>query len=113
MQKFAKFIDLNYIAGSAPSLVQGIKGGMTPRNAIAGGNGSFVVKGTPSQLILTVKTTEGKYIQLNIINTVRNVLNRSRITEKLCDKLENTFSSAKFEVSNGCITNLDEIISEV
>ena len=113
MQEFAKFIDLSYKPGESPYLVQGIKNGKTPKNAIAGGNGSFVVKGNSSKLILTVKTESGKYISINIINIVRKVLNRSRITEKLCDRLELTFSSESFKVSEKHITNLEEIISKI
>jgi len=39
MQKFAKFVSLNYIPGCEPSIIQESKGGRTPRNAISGGNG--------------------------------------------------------------------------
>lgn len=110
MQEFAKFVDLNYVPGTAPYLLQGVKGGRTPYNAIKGGNGSFKMPGASSKLILTIKTDSGRCIGVNIINVVRSVLNRSRITEKLCDNLERTFTSSKFEVSDGYITNLEELI---
>lgn len=110
MQNFAKFISLNYIPGDTPGLVQGIKGGRMPKRALGGGNGSFIVQDNPSQLILTLKTDDDEYIRTNIIQTVRNVLDRRNVTLKLRNKLEDAFSTAKFEISDGCINNLEEII---
>lgn len=112
MQNFAEFISLNYIPGEPPTLTQGIKNGKVPKRALpgVGGNGTYLIKGEPSKLILTLKTKDEEYIRTNIIQTVRNVLDRRNVTSKLCDKLENAFSSAKFEVSDGYINNLEELI---
>lgn len=113
MQEFAKFSGLHYYPGSAPHLLQGVKHGRTPAGAIKGGNGSFRMPGEPSKLYLAIKTDSGRCLSINIINIVRAVLDRSRITQKLCDDLENVFASAKFEVDGDYITNLSDIISKV
>ena len=110
MQNFAKFVDLNYIPGSDPTLVQGIKYGRTPRGTLGGSNGSFIVQNTPSKLILTVEADNGEFFEFNIISVVRNVLDCRSVRANLRSKLEKAFSSAKFELSDGYINNLADII---
>ncbi len=82
----AYFKSLVWNKGSR-ELVQGVKGNKVPYNAISGGNGSFVC-GTPSTLILTVTTEDGRDISRNIIKLVRAVNQWTRLTQSRVDMVE-------------------------
>lgn len=106
MQKFAEFVSLTRIPGTS-HLKQGVKGGRTPRNAVAGGNGSFIVA-ERAKVILTLKH-EGKQFQKDIYYDIKDVTSK-RITDNLCCKLENAFENFNFTVEDGEFTNIDEAI---
>ena len=102
----AFFYDLEWNKGST-KLVQGIKDGRRPRNAIAGGNGSFICS-TPAELILSVETTDRRVCKYNIISLARGVNGWQRINEKryrqIKEKLERI---ERFEIgSDGYILGL-------
>lgn len=82
----AYFKSLKWNKGSR-ELVQGIKKNRVPRNAVYGGKGSYICE-TPSELILTVTTEEGRDISRNIISLVRAVNGWIRITNKRVEVLE-------------------------
>lgn len=107
MQDFAKFVSLVRIPGSA-SLKQGVKGGKTPKNAIKGGNGSFVVYDR-GEVILNLEQN-GQYYSPDIYFNIKYVTDGKKITEKLCRKLEKGFENFDFVMEDGRITNIDEAI---
>lgn len=62
----AKFVSLRWIKGEPAHLVQGIKGNKTPKNALKGSNGSFIVAGSPTEIILTVELENGNVCRYDI-----------------------------------------------
>lgn len=79
-------------------LVQGIKGGRRPYNAVYGGNGSYICN-NPSELILTVETEDGREISRNIISVVRAVNSWGRITQNRFEMIEAALKNAnEFEL---------------
>lgn len=82
-------------------LVQGIKGGRRPYNAVCGGNGSFICN-NPSELILTVETEDGREVSRNIISVVRAVNGWGRITQNRFEIIEAMLKNVnKFELDEG------------
>lgn len=106
MQEFANFVSLKKISGSS-HVKQGVKGGRTPRNAVAGGNGSFVVY-ERAQIILLLKF-KGAYFSKDIYYAIKDCTSK-KITDKLCSKLEKGFKDFKFKIRDGEIANLEEAI---
>lgn len=101
----ADFVKLAWEKATAPHLVQGVKNHKTPRGAIRGGNGSFLVAGEPPKLYLTVNTEDGKMIRQNVYHDVMNQTGRSRMSEKFFESIEEKFEQTEFEVnSNGKIS---------
>lgn len=59
---------------SGTKLVQGIKGGRTPRRAIAGGNGSFI-EHTPPKILVDLQDTEtGRTQTIDMYFNFKNML---------------------------------------
>ena len=88
----AYFKSLEWKKGSR-DFVQGVKGNRVPYNAIYGGNGSFMCS-TPSELILTVSSEDGRNISRNIISLVRKVNGWSRLTQNRVDLVESKLMQA-------------------
>lgn len=107
MQNFAKFISLTRIPGST-SLKQGIKGGKTPKNAIRGGNGSFIVHDR-AKVILTLDYN-GKCYSRDIYFDIKDVTDGRKITDKFCSKLETAFENFNFTIEDGRFSNISEAI---
>ena len=107
MQKFAKFVSLTRIPGSA-SLKQGVKGGRIPKNAISGGNGTFVTYDR-AEVYLTLEYN-GKRYSKDIYYDIKDATDGRRITDKFCCKLEDSFENFKFTVKDGKFTNIKEAI---
>ena len=106
----AKFEKLTKIPGDS-KLVQGVKYGRVPRNAVAGGNGSFIVA-ERAKLILTVRTEEGKCIQKDIYLEVKDHTSK-RITPRFRDEIEATMQNFNFIVEGEDILNLDEVLEKL
>ena len=91
-------------------LVQGIKNNSVPGNAVRGSNGSFVCK-TPSEMLLTLTTEEGRDITYNIIDLVKKANGWSRITDKRFGLVHNAlWQEYEFEMSNGYVCRLAEYL---
>lgn len=65
-----KITDFTYIPGGKSQLVQGVKRGHKPKNAVAGGNGSWIVK-EPASVILKVVDEHGKHNVINVTSAIR------------------------------------------
>lgn len=74
------FKDLEWKPGDS-ALVQGVKNNRVPRNAIAGGNGSFICR-VPAELILTVTTPQGTEISRDIISVVKRVNDWQKLSQQ-------------------------------
>ena len=107
MQEFAKFISLQKTSGSS-SVIQGVKGGRTPRNAIRGGNGSFRVYDR-GEVRLTLEYNGNRYSK-DIYLDIKEATGGKNITDKLCSKLESAFENFNFTVEDGKFTNIYEAI---
>lgn len=81
-------ISTNYIpAEYGVKLVQGVKYGRTPRGAIRGGNGSFIVRNPdamPAQFCLYFEDEDGNQICFDAHSTIKNNMINARLTEKRC-----------------------------
>ena len=110
MQEFAKFVKLRWEPSEGPYLKQGVKKNRTPKGAIRGSNGSFVMMGERAKLYLTVLTDDGRFVTQDIYYDVKDVTSK-RITKKFREKLEDLFELSTFEVRNNTISNIEEILS--
>ena len=106
--KYAKFESLVRVPGTT-KFVQGIKNGRTPKNAVAGGNGSFIV-GQRGQLILSLRDEDDSLLRKDIYHEVKKYTQR-KITDNFCYRLIGMMNPFEFKVENGNIINLDEILS--
>lgn len=89
----AKFVKLRYVPAET-YIETGVKDNKRPKEALGGGNGTFVYLGDKSKLLLILRIDgKDKPIKVNIIKAVRKINNRKRITAKLIkilsDKLKN------------------------
>lgn len=88
MQK-ATFRQLRWIKGTG-GVERGIKGGRIPRNAIAGGNGTFVVT-TPAELLLSFTNEDGRNVTVDIIRQVRDYTGWQRMNAQRVAAIEHFF----------------------
>ena len=109
----AEFYSLEWIKGERGHLVKGIKGGRRPNGAVRGGNGSFIVKGSPSQLILTVKTSNGHLVENNIYSDVLEASGRSRMSDSFESLLENICETVEFKVTTGSSIDISELLNQL
>lgn len=65
-----KILEFTYIPGGKSQLVQGIKKGHRPKNAVAGGNGSWIVR-EPAKVLVKVKDEHGKFDVVDVTKDVR------------------------------------------
>jgi hypothetical protein len=79
-------------------LEQGVKGGYTPRGAVAGSNGSFIVAGSHSELVMKFATEDGKKYAKNIIRKVKELKDWKKLSDKRYDKLEKGLVGKTIEV---------------
>lgn len=105
--KEAKFLSLQKITYPAV-LEQGIKNLKTPKNAVNGGNGSFIVK-KPTKVILKVITEDNKIISQDIYFDIKNVTTK-RVTDRLLENIKLTLKDVIFNVENGYIKNIKQIL---
>ena len=79
----AKVIDYTYQKSSS-GLQQGCRSGYRPRNAVAGGNGSFIVV-TPPKITLTLEAPNGKHFSIDISEDIADYIHNyvgKKVTEK-------------------------------
>jgi len=99
-------------------LEQGIKGGYTPRGAVGGSNGSFIMA-THSELVMKLATEDGRKYAKNIIRKVKDLKDWKKLSDKRCDKLEKGLVGKTIEVEekDGKIKinseTLDKMIKDV
>ncbi len=63
-----------YVPAEEPRLVQRVKGGQRPKGAVAGDNGSFIVKGRPAMAKLHFQNKEdGGRTDNDIAPVLRNI----------------------------------------
>ncbi len=85
----ATIINYDYVPSTPSYIKQGVKGNRTPSGAITGGNGSFVIKGDPPQVILEINTTNNKDYEFDIYTIIKDYTSRARITKKYCNDIFN------------------------
>lgn len=110
----ARYDKLVWIQSSPARLVQGVKYGRTPRGAIRGGNGSFLVIDNPAEIHIITEDENGMtYDSGNIIQEIRDIKCWSRITANRVEQLrsELNFRGFEFEIDeSGRILNLAKLI---
>ena len=80
-------------------LQQGVKGGYIPRGAISGSNGTFIIAGSHSELVMKFVTEDGKKYAKNIIRKVKDIKDWKNLSNKRCDKLEKGLVGKIIEVN--------------
>ena len=80
-----KLINYRYVQATPATLKQGVKNHRTPRGAVAGGNGSFIMPGNPPQINL-LYTEDGTKSYTNIYPFVKAQSSR-RVTAKYADEI--------------------------
>ncbi len=107
--------DYNYISGGEPELKQGVKGGRVPKNAVRGGNGSFIVA-EPAKIFLGVSFDNGTYKEYEVGDHFRRYLHHegiARVTQKrvknICGQLLNR--EARVSEDGSVILNLEFLLN--
>ena len=113
MKVKAEFFSLRWIKGEPGHLVQGVKNGCRPRGAVRGGNGSFIVKGAPPELNLTVKTSKGICVKNDIYEEVMIAAKRKRMSDSFYSYVESLCESIEFEVSDNCVIDISELLNKL
>lgn len=106
-------IDCNYLQGYS-ELQQGVKGNKVPKNAIKGGNGSFIIS-DPARCLITIDTKEDGEFELDITDDIRTALRKNgakRISEKKANEALHGLMGKEVELSNDgrTVENLADII---
>lgn len=93
----ATFESLILIRGKKGHLVQGIKGNRIPPHAIAGGNGSYIVGGTPTQVILTVRLENGERHSSDVYRKILEKYRKVRLMDSFFEKVKEELSEKTFD----------------
>ena len=72
---------------SIVSCTQRVKNGRTPRNAVYGGNGSFICSTTPEFVFYFNDDEKDCIVSIDAYNLVRNSMKGERLTENKRDSL--------------------------
>lgn len=75
-------------------LKQGVKNNRTPRGAVSGGNGTFLMAGDPPKVIFYI-SDNGNISTNNFYWTIKNNSSR-RITERYCKSIFNNVESCTY-----------------
>lgn len=95
----AIFKGLQLIKGEKARLVQGVKGNRVPKGALKGKRGSFIVKGTQTQVILILKLENGQNFIADIYRKVLNEYGKKKMTDKFFEFLKVDMPTKKFIVN--------------
>ena len=60
-----------YVNGTPGTMKQGVKGNHTPHGAVAGGNGSFIIRGESPKVIIGVLDKNGNSHEINIYYDIK------------------------------------------
>lgn len=84
---------------STPAYVkQGVKGNVTPRGAISGGRGSFLMAGESPKAYFTCEEN-GQLQRINVYPIIKDNSNR-RVTEKYCKTIFDKVAKGEYETYN-------------
>lgn len=104
-----KVTGYRYVQGTPGYLKQGVKNHRTPRGAVNGGNGSFIMKGEPAKAFLSWNV-DGEPAEKNIYPFIKDNTTRSRVTEKYVGDVCSKLIGCEFEdmkaLSNAIFKNL-------
>lgn len=103
----ATIVGYEYVHSTQGGLVQGIKNNKRPKNALYGGNGSFIVKGESPKIIIKIKLWDKSLIGRNIYYTVKSNTMRDRITEKYADKIAGKLLGQTISIPNDADDKLE------
>ena len=81
-----------YVPAGDATLKQGVKGNRTPHGAVAGGYGTFVMRGTPPQILLQFDLGKGT----DIYYAVKNQADR-KVTEKFAHQICSAVDGKQFD----------------
>lgn len=93
----ATFENLEWFKGTKGKLVQGIKGNRIPPGAVAGGNGSYIIKGTPSRIILTVRLENGERRSADVYRKILEKYGKTRMYDSLFEKVKKEMAEKTFD----------------
>ena len=110
-------ISTNYIpADYGVQLVQGVKNGRTPRGALGGSNGSFVVKtdNESAKFYFCFEDSSGDKKYYEAYSTIKKNMKTQKLTQKRCYKIsqkvaENASKSSKFEPEKWVIKAVQDL----
>lgn len=105
----------SYIPGGNPELVQGIKGGAVPKNAVHGGNGSFIIA-DPAKIFLGISFDDGVYGKYEVGGRFRRYLHYDRgigrVTRKRVENICKQLLNREVNISeDGYIVNLESLLN--
>ena len=103
-------IDYEYIPGGNSELVQGVKGGAVPKNAICGGNGSFIVA-DPAKIFLGISFDGRIHRKYEVGGRFRGYLHHNkgiaRVTKKRVENICKQLLGREVNISENGSTILD------
>ncbi len=103
---FSTVTNFNYIPAKEPHLVQGVKNNEIPKNAVAGGKGSFLVvdEDEKAKVYLTLTDENGNFAgKINIAKALREIAHREgmKLTQNRAEKICRSLIGKKV------VTNID------
>jgi hypothetical protein len=116
-EKMFVVVDYTFVPAEESRMVQRIKGGQIPPGAIAGGNGTFIIKGRPAMAILHFENkVDGAKTDNDIAPVLRSIAaqNNTKLTEKrihtICQPLIGTEHESDY-ISHSTLEKMwDELI---
>ncbi len=106
----------DYAYRSTPAyLVQGVGGHRVPRNAVAGGNGSFIVS-NPAEIMVDVRNVDtGECRTVDMYRHFKRMLEGNRLTERRAEKIIQYYRRQQSFWADGWddweeIPNIDSVI---
>lgn len=98
-----------YVSSGEATLLQGVKGNRTPRGAVAGSNGSFVMPGSRPEINLMCSDGETR----DIYSCVKGCTERSRVTETYAKQisagLENQTFTSDSDLAEAVKARIEEL----
>lgn len=85
-----------YETSGAPYIKQGVRNNRVPKDAVAGGNGTFVMKGTPPKAFFYFKQNDSGPMRKDFYPIIRGNSTR-RVTEKYCVEIFDRVSKRDYD----------------
>ena len=100
-----------YEKSTPAHMKQGVKGNYTPKGAVAGGNGTFIMAGDPPKVMVDCTNENGEQFSVDMYGVIKMNSDR-RVTEKYVNGLLDDAVGSEFEMGKDPRTGILGLIAE-